>query len=174
MATKAFKNEKIQQFKEIISNAKVAIVVDYRGLTVAEITDLRRLLQKENSDCTVTKNTLAKIAILDTPFANLSELLAGPSALVLGFEDQVAPAKILTQFIKKAKKVEIKGGSLDGSLLTANDVRKLADMPSKEELLAKMLGSINAPAQGILNVVNGVPKALVIAMDAIRKQKESA
>ena len=140
MATKAFKNEKLKEIKESVSRAKVAIVADYRGLSVAEITDLRRQLQKEGADYTVVKNTLAIKAIENTEYEKLEELLKGPSALVFGFNDQVAPAKILTQFVKKAKKTEIKGGVLDGNLLSADEIQKLSELPSKEELYAKMLG----------------------------------
>ena len=173
MATKAFKNEKIQEISDRVAKAKVAIVTDYRGLTVAEITDLRRQLQKEGADYTVVKNTLTKRAIKDTPYDGLEKLLEGPSAVVFGFEDQVAPAKVLTQFIKKAKKVELRGGILDGKILSPDEVRQLSELPSKEELYAKMLGSINSPATGIVNTVNGVMRALVIAMDGVRKQKEA-
>lgn len=174
MATKAFKNEKIQEIKESIEKAKVAIVTDYRGFTVSEITDLRRQLQKENADYTVVKNTLAKIAIKGTQYEALEQYLQGPSAVAFGFEDQVAPAKVITQYIKKAKKGEIVGGVIDGKALTSKDVQRLADLPSKEELIAKILGSINSPATGLVNTVNGVARALVIAMDQVRQQKESA
>jgi large subunit ribosomal protein L10 len=175
MATKAFKDEKIQERSKSISNAKVAIVTDYRGLTVAEITDLRRQLQNEQADYTVVKNTLAKLAIKDTPYEGLADLLKGPSAVVLGFNDQAAPAKVLTQFIKKAKKpsLEPRGGVLDGKVLTNKEVQMLADLPSRDELYAKMLGSINSPASGLVNTINGVARALVIAMDGVRKQKEA-
>lgn len=174
MATKAFKNDKIEKIKESIAKAKVAIVTDYRGLSVAEITELRRRLQKEGSDFTVIKNTLAKIAIKDTEFAPLEDMLKGPVALAIGFEDQVAPAKILTKFAKESKKTEIIGAVLDGNALTKEDVKKLAELPSKDEIYAKMLGCINAPAAGIANATNGVLRGLVTAMDAIREQKEKA
>lgn len=174
MTTKAFKNDKVQEIKDSMSKATVAIVTDFRGLSVSEITDLRRLLQKEGADYTVVKNTLAKIAIKDTPYESLGEFLQGPSGIAMGFGDQVAPAKVLTQFIKKAKKSEIKGGVIDGNVISIDEVRKLSELPSKEELYAKMLGSINSPAHGVVNVVNGVARALVIAMEEVRKQKEAA
>lgn len=174
MATKAFKKEKVDAISEIISKAKVAIVSDYKGLTVAEITDLRRKLQQEKGDYTVIKNTLAKIAIKGTPFEPLEDFLTGSSALAVGFEDQVSPAKILTKFIKEKKKTEIKGGVLDGKALNANEVKELANIPSREELYAKMLGSMNSHATGLVMTVSGVARALVTAMDAIRKQKEAA
>ncbi len=173
MATKAFKEDKVKTINEIVSKAKVAIVSDYKGLTVEEITDLRRRLQQENGDFAVIKNTLAKIAIKDTEYEGLGEFLTGPSAIALGFEDQVSPAKVITKFIKEKKKTEIKGGVLDGKVLTANEVKELSNIPSKEELYAKMLGSINSPATGLVNTINGVASALVRAVDAVRQQKEA-
>ena len=173
MTTKAFKKDKIDEIKESVLNAKVAIVTDYRGLSVSEITELRRRLQKEEADFTVVKNTLAKVAIQNTEYEQLSDLLKGPSAIAFGFNDQAAPAKILTKFIKEAKKTEIKGAILDRRFLNVNEVKKLSEIPSKEELYAKMLGSLNSPASGIVNVTQGLMRALVIAMEEIRKQKEA-
>lgn len=174
MATKAFKNEKIEALKETVAKAKVAIVTDYRGLSVAEITNLRRALQKEGGDFTVVKNTLAKIAVKDTVFEPITEILQGSTAIAFGFDDEVSPAKVVSKFIKEAKKTEIIGGALDGKLLSAKEVDALSKLPSKEELYAKMLGCINSPASGIANCVNGVMRSLVIATEAVRKQKESA
>lgn len=174
MATKAEKAQKLEAVKELISKAKVAIVTDYKGLSVSEITDLRRQLQKDGADYTVVKNTLAKIAIKDTEFEGIAEFLTGPTALALGFEDQVAPAKVIKKFVKENDKVQIKGGALDGKVLSVDDIKGLANLPSREELYAKMLGSINSPASGIVNTVTGVMRALVRATDAVRQQKESA
>jgi len=174
MATKAYKNEKIQEIKESIDKAKVAIVTNYRGYTVSEITDLRRQLQKENADYTVVKNTLAKRAIKGTGFEVLEEYLQGPNAVAFGFGDQVAPAKVITQYIKKSKKGEIIGGVIDGKALSPKEVQKLAELPSKEELIAKILGSLNSPASGLVMAMSGVARSLVIAMEEVRKQKESA
>lgn len=172
MATKAFKNNKVEEIKESISKAKVAIVSDYRGLSVADITDLRRRLQKEDGDYTVVKNTLAKIAIKDTQFEGLEEFLNGPSAIAFGFGDEVAPAKVILKYLKEAKKTnEVRGGVLDGKVVSANDVKEISNLPSKQELLAKIMGSLNSPAQGIANTLNGVTRALVIAMEEVRKQK---
>lgn len=173
MATKAFKEEKVKEITDIVSKAKVAIVSDYKGLSVAEITDLRRRLQQEKGDFTVIKNTLAKIAIKGTDYEGLDEFLTGPSAIALGFEDQVSPAKVITKFIKEKKKTEIKGGIIDGKVLTANDVKDLANLPSREELYAKMLGCVNSPAQGIVGSINAVMSGLVRAVDEVRKQKEA-
>ncbi len=173
MSTKAFKQEKIEAMKENFAKAKVAVVTEYRGMTVEEITNLRRKLQKENSDYMVTKNTLAKVASKGTQFEVLADSLKGPIAIAFGFKDEVAPAKILTNFIKDVKKGEIISTVLDGKLLNAKETQVLANLPSKEELYAKMLGSINSPASGIVGAVNAVMSSLVRAMDQVAKKKSA-
>ena len=173
MSTKAFKQDKVSLIKEKIDKAQVAIVTEYKGLTVEEITNLRRSLQKDNGDYMVTKNTLAKIAIKDTPYEVLADSLKGPIAIAFGFEDQVAPAKALAKFIKDTKKGEIIAAAMDGKLMTAAEAKALAELPSKAELYAKMLGSINSPASGIVGCVNGVMSALVRAVAAVRDQKSA-
>lgn len=171
MATKAFKENKIQEIKEQLKKAQVAIVTEYRGLSVEEITNLRRKLQKEDGDYTVTKNTLAKIAVKGTDFEVLTDSLKGPIALAFGFKDQVSPAKTLANFIKEVKKGEIIAAALDGKLLSANEAKALATLPSKEEIYAKMLGCINSPASGIANSMNAVITKLVRTMDAVKDTK---
>jgi len=171
MATKAFKDNKIECIKKQLSKAQVAIVTEYRGLSVEEITKLRRNLQKEDGDYTVAKNTLAKIAVKGTEFEVLTDSLKGPIAFAFGFKDQVSPAKVLTAFIKEAKKGVIVAAALDGKLLSVDEVKALATLPSKEELYAKMLGCINSPASGIANVTNSVLTQLVRTLDAVKDTK---
>ena len=173
MSTKAFKQDKIEAMKENFSKAKVAVVTEYRGMSVEEITKLRRALQKEDSDYMVTKNTLAKVAAKGTQFEVLEEVLKGPVAIAFGFKDEVAPAKVLKKFIKEAKKGQVIAAALDGKLLDAKETEVLADLPSKEELYAKMLGCINSPATGIAGAVNAVMSGLVRAMDQVAKQKSA-
>ena len=173
MSTKAFKSEKISQMKEKIEKAKVAIVTDYKGLSVEEITKLRRSIQKEDGDYMVTKNTLAKIAVKGTEYEVLTDALTGPVAIAFGFEDQVAPAKALAKFIKESKKGEILAAAMDGKLLSAAEAKALASLPSKQEIYAKMLGCINSPASGIANSVNAVMSSLVRAIAAVRDQKSA-
>ena len=174
MSTKAFKSEKIDAMKAKFEKAQVAVVTEYKGYSVEEITNLRRNLQKEGGDYTVTKNTLAKIAIKGTEFEALADLCKGPVAVAFGFEDQVSPAKIVSKFIKDTKKGEILGAVLDGKLLSVEETKALANLPSKEELYAKMLGSINSPASGIVGAVNAVMASLTRAVAAVREQKEKA
>ena len=173
MSTKAFKNDKVALIKEKIDKAQVAVVSEYTGLSVEEITKLRRELQKEGGDYMVTKNTLAKIAIKGTPYEVLAETLKGPIAIAFGFTDQVAPAKVLSKFIKDTKKGEIIAAAMDGQLMSAEDAKALANLPSREELYAKMLGCINSPASGIANSVNAVMSSLVRAVAAVRDQKSA-
>ncbi len=173
MATKEFKTQKIEHYKHQFENAKVAVVADYRGLTVEEITELRRGLQAQNGDLTVTKNTLCKVAAKDTNFEAVSELMQGPTAIAFGFGDEVAAAKVLSKFIKENKKGEILGAVLEGKVLSADEAKKLASMPSREELYAKMLGSINSPASGLVYSINGVMAALTRAVAAVRDQKQA-
>lgn len=174
MATKAFKSEKIDAIKAKVEKAQVAVITEYKGLTVEEITNLRRELQKQGGDYMVTKNTLAKIAVKGTEYEVISDLLKGPTAIAFGYEDQVSPAKVVSEFIKKTKKGEILGAVLEGKLLSADEANALANMPSKDELYAKMLGSINSPATGITLGINAVMASLTRAMAAVRDQKEAA
>ena len=171
MATKAFKSEKIDAIKSKVEKAQVALVTEYKGLTVEEITNLRRELQKQGGDYMVTKNTLTKVAVKGTDYEALTDLMKGPIAIAFGFEDQVSPAKIVSKFIKDTKKGEILGAVMEGNLLSASEAKALANLPSKEELFAKMLGSINSPASGIVGCVNGVMASLTRAIAAVRDQK---
>lgn len=171
MATKAFKSEKIDAIKAKIEKAQVAVITEYQGLTVEDITKLRREIQKTGGDYMVTKNTLAKIAVKGTEYEALAEKMTGPIALAFGFEDPVSPAKAVVKFIKESKKGAIVGAVLKGKLMTEAETRALADLPSKEELFAKMLGSINSPASGIVGSINAVMSQLTRAMAAVRDQK---
>lgn len=173
MSTKAFKAEKLEAMKEKLAKAQVAILTEYKGYSVEEITNLRRALQKEGGDYMVTKNTLAKLALKDTNFEALSELMSGATAIAFGYEDQVAPAKVLAKFIKESKKGAVLGGVLDGKLLSVKEAEALAKLPSKEELYAKILGSINSPASGIANSLSAVMSQLTRAMAAVRDQKSA-
>ena len=171
MATKAFKENKINEIKAQLQKAQVAIVTEYRGLSVDEIMKLRRSLQSEDGDYMVTKNTLAKIAVKGTAFEVLTDVFKGPIALAFGFKDQVSPAKAVAKFIKEAKKGEIVAAALDGKLLSADEAKALANLPSREEIYAKMLGCINSPASGIANSMNAVITQLVRTLDAVKDKK---
>lgn len=173
MSTKAFKSDKVAQIKEKVEKANVAIVTEYQGMSVEDITKLRRALQNEDGDYMVTKNTLAKLAVKGTDYELLTDLLTGPIAIAFGYGDQVMPAKALAKFIKETEKGKIVGAVLDGKLLSEKEAIALATLPSKQEIYAKMLGCINSPASGIANSINAVMSQLTRTMAAVRDQKSA-
>jgi len=171
------KPNKIEAVKEIRADLKAADVyyfVDYRGLTFAEATELRRRLAKADASLKVVKNTLAKIAAADAGVEGLTELLQGPTAIAYCHGDPVRVAKTIQDFIKEKKKAVVRGGKLQRSLLTASDVETLAALPSREQLIAQVVGAIASPLAGLANVLNGPIRGLVIALNQVQEQKASA
>jgi len=171
------KPNKIEAVKEITADLKAADVyyfVDYRGLTFAEATELRRRLAKADASLKVVKNTLAKIAAADAGVEGLTELLQGPTAIAYCHGDPARVAKTIQDFIKEKKKAVVRGGKLQRSLLTASDVETLAALPSREQLIAQVVGAIASPLAGLANVLNGPIRGLVIALNQVQDQKASA
>ncbi len=159
----AMKAQRVDEIKEKIEKAQAMIVFDYRGLTVSEVTSLRSDMRKAGVEYVVIKNSIVERAVKAANIdESVLEMLKGPSAFAFGYDDPVAPAKILKESIKKFKKCAIKGGVVDGTVMSAADVEKLADLPSREQLLSRMLGSILSPISG-----------LAIVLDQIAKQKAS-
>lgn len=171
MGKLAQKQETVEKLKIELDQATVAVVADYRGLTVADLTLLRRELYKEKALFMVGKNTLTKHALKGTQQAILGEFLKGPTALLLGRADQVTPVKILTEFLKKNKKEnEIRGGYLDGKLLSAAEVDQLSKLPSIDELRGKLVGAINSPLSGIVAAISSPQRGLVNVLEQYTKQ----
>jgi len=172
MPTKAQKQQTVAELRESLLKSKLTLVSDYRGLTVKEITTLRRKLQKVDADFTVAKNTLIKVALQGSPLGEqLGSMLKGPTALAVSYGDPVAPAKILVDFIKAVKKTDLRGGVLDGKAVSPDQVKAIAELPSREVLIAKALGSMMAPLSNFVGVLSALPRSLVCALEAIRKQK---
>lgn len=155
----AMKAQKVDEVREKIEKAQSVIIFDYRGLTVSEVTELRSNMRKAGVEYVVLKNAIveraAKAANIDE---SVLEMLKGPSAFAFGYEDAVAPAKILKEAIKKYKKCTLKGGIVDGAVMSASDVEKLADLPSREQLLSRMLGSLLSPISGLACVLDQIAK----------------
>lgn len=174
MVTLAKKQERVIDLKEQFTRSKLALVSDYRGLTVKEMTELRRRIQAVGGDYTVAKNTLIRRALSDTAGApQIDQMLKGPTALVVGYEDPVSPVKVLMDYLKETKKeMDIRGGILEGRAVTTSDLQQIATLPSREEMVAKLMGSMQSPAQGVVITLSGVARNLVYALEAIRKQKE--
>ncbi|BBD68742.1 ribosomal protein L10 [Nostoc commune NIES-4072] len=168
------KKEIVADLKETLSESTLALVIEYQGLTVAEISDLRRRLRPSGAVCKVTKNTLMGIAIKDEEkWQPLSELLKGSSAFLLVKEDFSSAIKAYQDFQKATKKTELRGGVMEGRLLKEPDVKALGDLPSKEQLIAQIAGAINALATKIAVGINEVPSSLARALQAVADQEQS-
>jgi large subunit ribosomal protein L10 len=164
----------VEAIAERIRTAQSMVLADYTGLTVLQMTEFRRNCRSKAIDCRVVKNRLARIAADESGMAVMKDHLKGPTAIMFGMDSQVEAAKVLVDFVKDNEKMQIKGGFVDGQYLDANQVVALSKVPSKDELIAKMMGSINSPAQGLAMVTNGVISALARAIDAVAKQKAEA
>ena len=143
----------IDEIKEKLDGAQSAVVIDYMGITVAQADALRKKLREANVDYTVYKNTLIKRAIAGTEFEGLAEVLDGPSALAISKEDATAPARVLNEVIKDFKKMEFKAGVVEGNFMDKDGIQAVADIPSRDVLIAKFMGSIQSPIANFARVV---------------------
>ena len=164
----------VQAIAERIGSAQSMILADFSGLTVEQMTVFRRNCRALSVECRVVKNRLARIAADKSGMDGIKDLLNGPTAIVFGAESQVDPAKIIVDFAKDNEAMEIKGGFVDGDFLDKEQVLALSKIPSRDELLAKMMGSINSPATGLVGTINGVAAALARVIDAAAKEKAEA
>ncbi|MEF9895004.1 MAG: 50S ribosomal protein L10 [Clostridia bacterium] len=171
--SKNFENKKlvVADIKAKFEQAQSVVMLDYRGLTVAEDTELRSQCRAAGVEYAVLKNTMIELAVQQLGITGLEGYLKGPTAVAFGMKDAVAPAKVLTDYIKKTKKTQIKCGVVDGQTLDAAGVQVLSELPPKEVLIAKMMGSLNAPITNFVGVLSATLRSLVYAIDAVRKQK---
>ncbi|OUW03461.1 MAG: 50S ribosomal protein L10 [Betaproteobacteria bacterium TMED156] len=170
--SKEVKSKMLEDINANLKNAESVIVAEYRGLDVSGMTSLRKKSRSVGVKLRVLKNTLVKKAVCGTPFEDLKTKLSGP--LIYGFsDDPVAPAKLLFDFSKDNESIIIKGGALPGSLLSVDSVNSLAAIPPKEELVGKLLGTIQAPISGFVRTLNEIPSKLVRTVSAIRDSKQS-
>jgi large subunit ribosomal protein L10 len=169
----ARKESAVSELSEKLAGAKNLFLTDYAGLTVAEITRLRGELRKDGNTYSVVKNTLFRIAAGDLA-AQLEQFLAGPTGIVFAGADPVAPAKALKTFSDTVKKVGIKAAYIDGQVVDAKQVEKLAKLPPKIELIASLVGSLANPIRGLVTVLSGNQRGLVRVLDQIREQKAAA
>lgn len=178
---RAEKEQEIKYLTECFTKAHVALCTDYMGLTVAEVTELRRNLRHSGAIARVVKNTLArrsaKQAWSAVPGEQLEKFLSnfdGPCLLVFAEKDPVTPTKVISNFIKDKKKLRVKGGWLDGKYLDPKGVEMLAQMPSREEILAKLLALINTPATQLLRLMNAPGSQVARVVEAQRVKLEQA
>lgn len=170
------KREQVAAITEKIRNAESVVVVSYTGVTVAEITALRNKFRDAGVEYVVLKNTLVRRAMDDLGIKEFDDLLVGPSAFAFGMKDAVAPAKILSDYIAESKsnRFAIKAGLVEGHYMDPKGIDALAKLPSREVLIAKVMGSLNAPVTNLVGVLSATLRSLVYAVDAVRKQKEAA
>lgn len=165
------KKKVVEELKDRFDKSKTVILTDYRGLDVAEMTELRRQLREAGVDYKVVKNTLARIAARDLGMEFLNEYLVGPTAIAFS-EDPVAPAKVLCKFADDHQDLELKAGIMDGKLIDMETIKQLADLPSREVLLAQVLAGMKAPITGLVNVLNGPLRSLVYVLQAVKDKRE--
>lgn len=156
MAKVELKQPIVQAIADDIKDAQSVVLVDYRGLTVAQDTELRKQLREAGVIYKVCKNTMMKRAFEGTEFAGLEEYLVGPSALVVSKDDATAPARIICKFAKTAEALEVKAGVVEGNVYDAAGINELSKVPSREELLSKLLGSLQSPITNLARVLNQI------------------
>lgn len=164
----------VQELSDKVKSAQSIVLADYRGLTVEQDTALRNALRAAGVDYKVVKNTLTSIAMKANGLEDLEGFLNGPTAMAVSTTDAVAPAKILSEYAKKFEKLELKVGVVEGKIIDVNGIKALAELPSREVLIAKALGGLNAPISGFVNVLNANLKGLVVALNAVAEQKANA
>ena len=169
---RATKEQMVAELHEKLKAAKIAILAGYSGMNVAKLTDLRNDLRKADSELRVIKNTLMGIASQGTDYDKLEDYLKGPLALIMNFGDVVEPTKVLSSFAKKNAELDIRVGVLHGRLLNREQLSVLAELPSREILLGRLLSVMVGVQTGLVNVLSGVPRKLVQTLVAYRMKKE--
>lgn len=168
------KKAQVAELVEVLKSAQTGVLVDYRGLTVEEDTELRRKLRAANVKYFVVKNTLLRLAAKESGLDALDEILHGPTALAVSDEDAVAPAKVLADFAKENDKLELKSGFMDGSVMSLDEIKTLAATPSRETLIAKMMGSLNAPISDLARLLATIADGGEEIADLIAKKAAEA
>lgn len=166
--------EMLANIKADLADVSAVWVVDYRGLTVKEIQQLRNSIREADASMKVYKNTLMHIALQDLEMASMDEILEGPSAFVFAGADPVASAKALKEFAKSNDKLEVKGGLMDGAFVTAEQVKAVADLPSREQLFGQLAGLLNGFARRLAVSINDMPSGLARALNQVAEQKDAA
>ena len=168
------KKEVVERLTKQLSGAEITILIDYKGLDVLRMTELRSKLRQAGVQIEVVKNTLLTRASQGSDSALMQDFYKGPNAIVISAEDPVAPARVLVDFAKDNEKLEIKVGVLAGKLLNLEEITQLAKMPSKNELLTKLVYTLNGVPTSFVNVLAGVPRSFVNVLNAIKENKEAA
>jgi len=169
--TRAQKEAMVSELNEKFAKANVTILADFTGLKVSEATELRKILRDEGVEFKVSKNTLFRRAVKNTPAQVLEDKFIGPNAVAFGYDDPVVIAKKLVEFSKDHPALKIKGGVLDGKFMEEADIVSLSKLPSKEVLLSQLLSVLVAPTTGLVQALSGIPRKLLYALQAISEKK---
>ena len=164
----------VEELKDKLTRAQAVVLTDYRGLNVQDITELRKQLREAGVEYKVAKNTLTTLAANETDLSELTQYLTGPTAIAFGYDEPVSVAKVLSEFARTHKALEIKGGVLEGRVIGADEVQALADLPSREELLGMVARAMQGPIAGMAIALQGIVRSLAYALNAVREQKEGA
>ncbi|GAB4439471.1 MAG: 50S ribosomal protein L10 [bacterium] len=170
---KLAKTKIVEELKKRYNDAAVTFIFKNKGLTVSEMTNVRKKLKEVGVDVKVAKNTLSKIAVEGTDYSSLKEYLQGPTVTLWGYNDPVPPAKALSTFLKEQPKAEFVVGAIKGRIFNLGELNTLANLPSRNELLSKMLGSFKSPTTGFVNVLAAVPRSLLNVLNAIKEKKSN-
>lgn len=165
------KENVVQEARSRYGKATMTVLVKNSGLTVAEMTDFRKKLRAADIDAKVIKNTLSKLAVQETDYMSLKNYFTGPAVTLWAYGDPAIPAKVLSGFLKDQQKAEFIAGSIGTKVFNFAELNKLATLPSRKELLGKLLGSFKSPATGFVNVLAGVPRNFLNVLNAIRDKK---
>lgn len=171
MKNREQKGQAISHFTGGLAQATNAFVLDFKGITVPQVTELRKQVRESGSDYVVVKNTLALIAVQDSSLTKLKEHFSGMTAVAYNTTDPVALAKVLTKFAKDVPNVKFKGALLAGQVVAAGEIQNIANLPTREELLAKLLYLMQHPIRGLAVVLNGTIRNVAVVLDQIAKQK---
>jgi large subunit ribosomal protein L10 len=167
------KQQVVAELHDKLKRAQAVFLADFRGMSVGKATDLRNELRKAGVEYKVVKNTLLELASRETDKTSLSPYFKGPTAVALTYTDPVSAAKVLSRFAKEQQLVfKLKAGVLSGKPISVQDIQSLADMPSREVLIAKLLGTMQAPTSNFVGVLAAVPASFVRALSAIKDKKE--
>lgn len=166
------KQQVVDEIKEAIQNSKSVSIVEYRGLNVTEVSDLRSKYRAEGVSYKVYKNTMVNIALKDLGYEDYEEYLSGPNGFVFSNDDMVAGPRVTVEFAKENEKLIVKAGIIDGQVVDADGVKALAKLPTRDVLIAQVLGGLNSPIAGFANVLQGSIRKVVYALNAVKEKKE--
>ena len=170
----AEKHEVVERLGAMLKEAKCLYLTDFTGLDVASITELRRRLTEAEVEYVVVKNTLARRALAGGRYESLAEHLSGPNAFALAREDVVVAAKILTEFARDRDRPQIRAGAIEGRVVSIDEIRRIAELPPRPQLLAQVVGTMRAPVAGLAFALGGLLSKFVRTVDALREQKQKS